>query len=589
MGFNKDLADILEQIAALLELTGADPFRAVSNSRAARIIADHPADLSAIARDRAALVAIQGVGPKIADKILEFAEHGRVKELEQLLREVPPGLPPLLDIPGLGPKTVRVLWTQGHIESLDDLKASIADGSILNLPRMGKKTVDNISAAIQFREQAGDRALLGDALPIALDIIERLQKIKGVQRVEHAGSLRRGRDTIGDIDILAAAEGTAAARVAEAFRTLPGVTKVLVAGDSKSSVRLTPEGRPPIQADLRVVAPSSFGAALLYFTGSKDHNVALRQRALKAGLTLNEYGLFPEDGESTPPHTRNIPPVAATDEADIYAALALPCIPPELRESHTDLNLPPSHDFNLIKLSDIRAELHAHSTASDGKLSIDELVEAAKSRGFHTIAITDHSRSQTIANGLSTDRLRQHIDDIHAARKRHKDITILAGSEVDILPDGELDYDDELLALLDIVVASPHTSLKQSPDKATERLLAAITHPLVHIIGHPTGRYVNRREGLSPDILALARAAAKHQTALEINANNVRLDLRDTHARAALSLAALLAINCDVHHPDNFNELRYGVLTARRAGCTPQQCINTWPAPKLHDWLKSKR
>lgn len=589
MGFNKELAQILEQIAALQELTGADPFRAVSNSRAARIIADHPADLSTIANDRDALTAINGIGPKIADKILEYAEHGRIKEYEALLKQVPPGLPPLLDIPGLGPKTVRVLWTQGNIETLDDLKNAIADGSILNLPRMGKKTVDNISAAIQFREQAGDRALLGEALPIALDIIEQLKKVKGVKRVEYAGSLRRGRDTIGDIDILAAAEGAAAEKVAEAFRSLPSVQKVLAAGETKSSVRLLPEGAHPIQADLRVIPPDAFGAALLYFTGSKDHNVALRQRALKAGYTLNEYGLFPEDGEKTPPQTRNVKPVAAKDETDIYAALDLPLIPPELRENQGELDHPASHDFSLLSLSDIRAELHAHTTASDGKLSIDELVEAAKSRGFHTIAITDHSKSQTIANGLSPDRLRKHVDDIHAARKRHKDITILAGTEVDILPDGDLDYDDELLALLDVVVASPHTSLKQSPDKATERLLAAIKHPLVHIIGHPCGRYVNRREGLSPDIPTLARAAAKHNTALEINANHLRLDLRDTHARVALAEGALLAINCDVHNPDNFNELPFGVLTARRAGCTPAQCINTWPARKLHDWLKSKR
>ncbi len=589
MGFNKELAEILEQIAALLELTGADPFRALSNSRAARIIADHPTDLSTLAHDRAALKAIQGVGEKIADKVVEYAQHNRIKELEQLLKQVPPGLPHLLDIPGLGPKTVRVLWTQGHIESLDDLKAAIADGSILKLPRMGAKTVANIAAAIEFKEQAGDRALLGSALPIALDIVNHLKQIKGVKHVAYAGSLRRGRDTIGDIDILAAAEGAAASNVAEAFRTLPTVQKVLVAGDTKSSVRLLPEGAHPIQADLRVVPPDAFGAALLYFTGSKDHNVSLRQRSLKAGLTLNEYGLFPEDNEDTPPQARNIKPVAAAAEADIYAALDLPCFPPELREGHADLSLPKNHDFNLITTEHIRAELHAHTTASDGKLSIDELVDAAKARGFHTIAITDHSKSQTIANGLPPDRLRRHIDDIHAARKRHKDIAILAGSEVDILPDGDLDYDDNLLALLDIVVASPHTSLKQSPDKATERLLAAIKHPLVHIIGHPTGRYVNRREGLSPDIPTLARAAAKHHTALEINANHLRLDLRDAHARAALAEHALLAINCDVHSPDNFNELTFGVLTARRAGCTPDHCINTWPARKLHDWLKRKR
>lgn len=328
---------------------------------------------------------------------------------------------------------------------------------------------------------------------------------------------------------------------------------------------------------------------MLYFTGSKEHNVRLRERALKQKLTLNEYGLYPDDDDKTPPHQRGVNPVAGRTEEGIFKALGVPFAPPELREDR-DIDAPPPD--GMLELADIKAELHAHTTASDGKLSIDELADAALARGFHTIAVTDHSQSSTIANGLKPDRLRKHIDMVRNAAAKRKDITILAGSEVDILADGSLDYDDDLLALLDIVVASPHAALKQEPEVATARLVRAASHPLVHIIGHPTGRIVGKREGFHPDIRALALAAAKNQVALEVNANWMRLDLRDAHIRAALAAGgkdALIAIDCDVHRPEDFNNLCYGVQTARRGGLTTAHCVNTWSAKKLHGWVKSKR
>ncbi len=600
MSVNQRLAAALEEISELLQLTGADSFRASANSRAARAIADYPGDIAAIADDLEALKAIPGVGAKIAAKIQEFVKTGKMKEREDLLKEAPRGLLDILRIPGVGPKTVRAMWQEKGVTSIDDLRKIIEDGAILDVSRMGAKTVENMKRALAFTESTGARTPLGVAAAIADVYVERLSAIKNVRQCAAAGSLRRGRDTIGDIDILVATKDPAP--VSEAFRTMPEVTDVLAAGENKSSVRIRADlgsgggaGAHVMQVDLRVVPPDSWGAALLYFTGSKQHNIRLRERALKRNLTLNEYGLFPEDDEDTPPQSRGIKPVAGKTEEDIYEALDLPWIPPQMREDSGEIDLKPGsiggkgHVPDLVSLESIRAELHAHTTASDGALSIEELAEAAKSRGFHTIAVTDHSKSQIVANGLNAERLLAHIDAVRAADSKIKGITILAGTEVDILTDGALDYDDDLLAQLDIVVASPHWTLKQDPAAATKRLLKAIKHPLVHIIGHPTGRLINRREGLTPDISALVAAAAEHHTALEVNAHWARLDLRDVHVRAATDAGALIAIDCDVHTIPDFDNLRFGVVTARRGWLPAAQCINTWPARKLHDWLRAKR
>jgi len=337
------------------------------------------------------------------------------------------------------------------------------------------------------------------------------------------------------------------------------------------------------------VPAAAWGAALVYFTGSKDHNVRLREIAIKQGMHLNEYGLFP--GTEARPQERGVEPLAAAEEAAIYDALGLPWVEPELREDRGRIHGPEldAGPSKLIVLADVVAELHAHTTASDGKLSIAELAAVARARGFHTLAITDHSPSQPIANGLEPERLLRHVDAIREADAEIEGIRLLAGAEVDILADGRLDYDDELLERLEVVVASPHAALRQEPRVATERLLRAIRHPLVHILGHPTGRIIHRREGLSPDMGALFAAAAEHDTVLELNANWQRLDLGAGHLRGALEHGCKIAINTDAHREAHFDNLTYGILTARRAGMTAASCINTWPAEKLRAWLRTKR
>ena len=582
MSTNAELSHIFNEMSKVLQLIGANPFRVNAHANVARILKDMIVDVAELADDPAKLTAIDGIGAGSAKKIVEFVQTGKVKEYEELLDSIPRGLLEVMAIPGLGPKTVKLMWEKAGITSLATLKKKLNSGQLEKLPRMGAKTVANIKESLAFAATASQRTRLGEAMILAEAIVEFLTKVKGENRVEYAGSLRRGLDTIGDIDILATT--TEPEAMSTAFREMPGVQKVLAAGETKSSIRL----ESGVQVDLRVIEDTSFGAALMYFTGSKQHNVVLRERAIKKGLRLNEYGLFPDDGEhDEPPQKRGVKPVAAKTEQAIYTALDLPWFPPEVREDRGELDVKTTP--KLIELDDIKAELHAHTIASDGKMTIDELAHEAKARGFHTVAVTDHSRSSIQANGLSPKRLREHIDAVREANERIKGITILAGSEVDIHADGRLDYDDTLLAELDVVIASPHSALRQDAKAATRRLVTAISHPLVHVLGHPTGRLINKREGLHPDINALIQAALEHDTALEINANYQRLDLRDVHVKAAVDAGALIAINTDAHTPDHFDFLRYGILTARRGWLTPKQCINAWTKQKLHAWLGAKR
>lgn len=596
MGFNADLHSRLDEMATLLELTGANRFRVNAFARAARAVESQTKDLSTL--DEKELVAIDGIGKGIASFIRELADTDAVAELESLRAEVPAGLADVLDIQGLGPKTVRLMWQDLGITDRSSLKKAIDDGSLLTLPRMGEKTVENIKAALTFASKSNERLALGIASPIAEAIVGRMRKVKGVKQCAFAGSMRRGRDTIGDIDILVSTTNPEAA--AEAFCEADNVERIIARGETKCSVRVTVNGNsgrwksdgklpPTIGADLRIVPDAGFGAALMYFSGSKEHNVRLRERALKKGMTLNEYGLFPEDKSTTEsPQSRGIKPVAAKTEEAIYTKLGLPYIPPEIREDAGELDL--EETPALIELADIKSDLHAHTTASDGLMSLHELVQCAIDRGFHTIAVTDHSKSSVQAGGLSVERLRAQRDEIEEARKHFgKKITILAGSEVDILADGSLDYDDDILAWLDIVVASPHAALSQDSKAATKRLLKAIEHPNVNIIGHPTGRLINRRKGLEPAMDELIAAAVEHDTALEINAHWMRLDLRDTHVRAAAEAGCKIAIDCDDHAPTDFDNIRFGIATARRGWLTPELCVNTWTPKKLHNWLKKKR
>ena len=590
MSFNQTASATFARIAQMLELLGSDRFRVNAANKASRELKAQTTDLEPLAKseDTKALTAIDGIGKGTAAKLIELAQTGTIAEHDELTEKVPQGLMEVLSIPGLGPKTVKLMWDDLRIESIADLKSEINKGCVAELPRMGAKTIENIVAAIEFMESSGDRLHLGLAMPIANHIVQHMLAVDGTTKAQYAGSLRRGEETVGDIDILITTTNPDAAK--ESFTTMPAVTRILANGDTKSSVRYklstanerfkdlsTPA---EIQVDLRIVPEESFGAALAYFTGSKDHNVALRKLAIKQGLTLNEYGLFtaakPDDD-----------PIACHTEESIYLALGLEPVAPPMRQDRGELAI--TDHIPLIELADIKSDLHTHTTDSDGKLSLAESAALARERGFHTLAITDHSQSSAIANGLKPNRLCQQIKYIHDFNDSFDGLTVIAGSEVDILVDGSLDYDDDLLNQLDIVVASPHAGLRAKPKQATKRLLKAICHPAVHIIGHPTGRLIQRRAGLEPDIDELIAAALEHDVALEINSHWMRLDLRDTHVRAAVEAGCKIAINCDVHHAADYDNLIFGILTAQRGWLIPDQCINAWPHDKLHAWLREKR
>lgn len=579
MSFNTDLASRFAEMAALSALLGENKFKSIALERAARTVEELPRDGSGFsAKD---WMAIDGVGKGVADKAVEFAQTGAIAEHEEMKAQVPGGVLAMLQVPGLGPKTVAQLWKEAKIASVERLRQKAEDGTLAELKGFGEKKVETLKKNLALMAQSRDRMRLDEAVELAEALAAFVRGLPGVARAEYAGSARRGKESVGDLDLLAAVPGGSAAQVFDAVAAHGAVAEVIGRGDTKCSVRLKPE-HGGTQVDVRVVAPEAFGAAQAYFTGSKEHNVRLRERASARGLKLNEYGLFKE-GDSEP--------VAAATEEAIHGALGLAYIAPELREDRGEIARAQAASAagrplpRLVEIGDIRAELHAHTQASDGIMTIRELALKAAARGCHTVAVTDHSRSSIPGNGLSIERLLKHIDAVRTvAKELAGTITILMGSEVDILSDGTLDYPDEILAQLDWVVASPHAALTQDPAVATRRLIAAAQHPLVHVIGHPTGRKVGRRAGLEPDIAALAKACAACGTALEINANPVRLDLRDTHAALALECGCKLAVNTDAHHPEDLALLRYGVLTARRAGATCGDIINCMAAGELAAW-----
>jgi DNA polymerase (family 10) len=625
MSSNAKIASKLNEMASMMELLGEQGFRVAAYTKAARALESLPADVATLDHD--ALLAVDGIGDKMANRIEEFLKTGAISDHAKLREQVPAGLLEVLGVPGLGPKTVRAMWTTLGVTDLASLKKAIDDCSLATLPRMGEKAVAKIRESLEVVAQGQTRVPLGIAAEIAERVLAVVRKQKGVLKAEAAGSLRRGKETVGDLDVIACLEAMRSedvSRVMHAATTMKGVQRVLVQGEFKASMLLSLEDdaseKHPhektdakvIQVDVRVVPKESFGATLQYFTGSKEHNVKLRALAQSKKLTLNEWGLYDEAlwktyhdaGQVTVsrPLPRGV--VDASDERAIYEHLGAVFVPPEMREDRGEFASAEASKAkaaplqaiataqSLVQLSDIRSELHSHTTASDGVLSIEQLARVAHARGFHTIAVTDHSQSSTIARGLKPDRLRLHIKavkEVHAKLHPELGILVLTGSEVDILADGNLDYDDELLAQLDVVVASPHAALKQDSETATKRLLKAIEHPLVHIIGHPTGRIINQRAGLEPAMHELVAAAKQHNVALEVNSHWARLDLRDVHVRQAIEAGCLIAIDCDVHHPDDFDNLRFGVATARRGWASKDRVVNTWDAAKLHAWLRSKR
>lgn len=573
---NTELANIFDSIVHLMEILGEDPFRVNSYRKAAVVLGelnDSVEDIAAAGK----LLDIPGVGKSIAAKIEQYLKTGKIEFHQELLAKVPPKLPTLLGVPGLGPKTVAKLWKEANITSLDELCQALEKEPqrLTGMAGMGEKKIQQLAASLAFVASAGGRILLGTAEALAKSLLETIYACPGVQQTQFAGSLRRGKETIGDIDLLCQADAEDAPKIIAAFAKSPSVRRVLAQGDTKGSVVLDQD----VQADLRVVPKESYGAALAYFTGSKEHNIRLRELAQKHKWKLNEYGLM--DGPKR---------VAGADEAGIYKALGMEFVPPELREDHGEIEAALENKLpTLLEAGDIRGDFHMHTTASDGSCTIDEMIAACRERGYKYLCISDHSQSQRIANGLDARRLKAHVEAIHDAAARHKDILVLAGCEVDILKDGSLDFPDEVLAMLDFVIASPHAALKQGRDEATPRLIAAIRNPYVHCIGHPSGRLIGERPGMEIDIEAICREAAAHDVALEINAHHMRLDLRDIHVRAAVNAGAKLCINSDAHRPAELDMMRYGVITARRGWATKAGTLNAMTAAQLKKWMEKKR
>jgi DNA polymerase (family 10) len=590
MSVNNELADLFARMAAIMEIKGENAFKSIAFSKVGRILKDMTFDIREAVKS-GTLSEIEGIGKSSQKVIEDYVNTGRSVDHDELTASVPAGLLPLLEISGLGPKTIAVFWKQRGVTNLESLVKALDDGSLAGLKGIGEKKLESIRQGIAFLAQSAGRLGIGDAMPIAGALVGRLREMKEIQQAEIAGSLRRGRETIGDVDLICSLKGDAAGEaVSAAFVKFPEVERILGQGTTKASV-ITVGG---LQVDLRIVPHDSFGAALLYFTGSKDHNVKLRGRAQDMGFTLNEWGLYAlKDYEKAQKKTAAAPSIAAVagkSEIDVYKKLGLEFIEPELRENRGEVDAAAGKKLpRLIARADMRGDLHSHTTASDGVASIEQMAEAAIALGYEFLAITDHSKSQVIANGLTAERLLKHIRAIHKAGEKIKGIKLLAGCEVDILADGSLDYEDAVLAELDIVVASPHIALKQSAELATARLLRAIENRYVTIIGHPTGRLINRREGLPLDFTRIFKAAADSGTALEINAGYPRLDLNETNARGAIDAGCMLAIDTDAHSPEGFDEIDFGLTVARRAWMTPDHVINCLTYKKLQDFITKKR
>jgi DNA polymerase IV (family X) len=593
MSYNDEIARLLFEFADRLEATGVE-YKPTAYRRAAENVADHPEPIEQLAATgENAVSEIDRVGDAIASKIVEYVETGEITELEELRESMPVDMAGLTSVEGVGPKTVGTLYEGLGITDLDELEAAAEAGEIQEITGFGAKTEQNILDNIPFARRSQQRERLGDARPVADRVTDYLAATDAVDRVDVAGSIRRWKDTIGDIDVLVASNDSEA--VVDAFTDWPAADDVIEAGSHKSSIRAD-----NVRIDLRVVAPGEFGAALQYFTGGKDHNVKLRNVAIKQDAKLNEYGLFDiSDLDDAVADADNAADAGETDsqragvrlagetETEMYEQLGLEWIPPELREDTGEIEAAADDSLpTLVETADIRGDCHTHTEWSDGGYSITEMVAAAADRGSEFHCVTDHASGPGIIEsiGLTDDDLREQmaaIDDVRADAA----IDVLHGVETNIAADGSLSTDDDLLAELDIVVASPHSALDQDTATATERLCRAIEHPAVDILGHPTGRMINSREGLAVDFTALAETAAECGTALEINANPMRLDLHGEAVRAVVEAGGTVAINTDAHGPANFENLRYGVHTARRGWAEAADVLNTRSGDELDAFL----
>jgi DNA polymerase (family X) len=568
---NQQIANIFNEIAELLDLKGENVFRVRAYRRAALNIDGLSRDVAALSDEE--LEAIPGIGKDLTAKIHEYLATGNVAKHEALKKEFPAGVLDLLRIPGIGPKTVRILYEEKKITSVEELEALTRAGKLAGLPGIQKKTEENILKGIELIRRGSERRPLGRVRPLAEEIVAQIKEAAPVEQIAVAGSIRRWKETVNDIDILATS--TAPGKVMDAFVKLPQVRQVLMHGPTRSSI-IADDG---IQVDLRVVEEGAFGAALQYFTGNKEHNIRLREMAVRAGLKINEYGVFKEPGEKK---------IAGKTEEDVYMALGLPYIPPELREDAGEIDAAARGELpDLISIEDIKGDLHVHTKWSDGAHDLDVVVRAARERGYRYIAITDHTRGLGIAHGLDAERLQEQIKVIDAANEKQSGFRILKGTEVDIRSDGKLDLPDEAVTALDIVVASVHSGFKQSREQITKRLLAAIKHPCVSVIAHPTGRMIGERDAYAVDMEAVLKEAAKYAVAMEINAYPLRLDLNDQHIKLAREYGVPLVISTDAHVVSQFDTMIYGVSMARRGWVNKKDVLNTREYGELIAGLKS--
>ena len=571
---NSILSELFNQMADIMEILGEDRFRINTYRKVGRIIGDMPIGVETMLATEE-LAKIPGIGKSSVAKIEEFVKTGQVAVHQQLLTKIPSQLLELLTIPGMGPKGVKAVYEKLNVTNIAELKKVIKSGSLAKLPGFGDKKAEVIARGIEFLEKSTGRIRLDQALEAADIVTEFLHELSDIEEIQPAGSLRRRAETIGDVDILVAAKK--GKKIIDAFTTAGFVQEVLAAGPTKGSAIIQTETT-PVHVDVRVVPQESFGAAAQYFTGSKQHNVRLREIAVKAKLKLNEYGLFKADKM-----------LAGPVEEEIYQKLGLDYIEPVLREDRGEIEAAKIHSLpKSIELEDIKGDLHVHTNASDGDCDISEIAQAAKKMGYKYICITDHSRSSAIANGLSAKRLAQQIKQIRKLNELLKGITIMAGTEVDILANGSLDFDNKLLADLDFVIAAIHSGLASSREKVTSRTLKAMDSPYVHCIAHPTGRLIGQREPMDIDISAVIKHAAQTHTALEVNANPWRLDLKDTHCRMAVEAQVMLVIGTDAHSIGGLGLMGYGVATAARGWATKADVLNTFTASKIKSWVANK-
>ena len=571
---NKELADTFSLIADLMQIKGEVIYKILAYRKAADTLVAYPRAVEGLYKEGGKLTDIPGVGKAIGDKIAELLDTGKLEFLEKLKKEVPVTMADMLEIPDLGPKKVKLFWDEMGITTIEQLKKAAEKGKLRDLPGMGAKSEVKILDGIESLSRRTGRTPLGNAWPAAQEQLDLIRKVKGVEAAEVAGSLRRMKETVGDIDILVSAKDSAP--VMKAFVEQPTVARVLGEGEIKSSVEFQNGSR----AQIWVHPPERFGTALQYATGSKDHNVRLRELALKQGLSLSDQALTKEDGTE----------ILASTEEEVYKILSLDWVAPEMREDRGEVQAAKDKKLpKLITIKDIRAELHSHSTWSDGKASIQQMAEEAIKRGHKVLAVTDHSVSLGIGNGLSIERLHEQRQEIEKVRKKIGDkLLILHGTEMEIRADGKLDFDDETLAWLDIVIASLHVSIRQPREQVTERMLNALNNPHVDIIAHPTNRLIPDREGADLDMDVILQAAADTDTALEINSNPRRLDLEDIYARRAIEMGIKLVINTDAHRPEHMDFIHYGVSTARRAWVEKKNVINTWTPKQIEKWLQGR-